>query len=73
MELKRALEKTKGSYYAFVVAVLTYVNNKRTRYEIVMDYLRQTPEASTEDILEFISRQDDFVEDAAFETAEKIV
>ncbi len=60
------------SYYSFVVAVLTYVNNKTSRLKVVEDYLQSNPSALSADILEFISEQDDFYEDAAYAYAEAI-
>ena len=59
------LNNVKGSYYDFVVAVLSYVKKKKSRFDIVEKYIRDNPKASTSDILSFISDQPDFYEDAA--------
>lgn len=59
------LNNVADSYYGFVVAVLTYVNNKESRMEVVENYINNNPSALSSDILEFISKQDDFYEDAA--------
>lgn len=59
------LNSVADSYYDFVAAVLTYVNNKDSRLETVESYMDNNPSALTSDILEFISGQDDFCEDAA--------
>ncbi len=64
------LNNVKKSYYSFVVAVLTYVNNKPSRLPIVEKFMDEHPDASTSDILEFISEQPDFYEDAAYCQAE---
>lgn len=64
------LENVKDSYYDFVVAVLTYVNNKTERLEYVCNYMDENPRALTADILRFISDQKDFYEDAAVACAE---
>lgn len=65
-ELTIKLNNIADSYYGFVVAVLTYVNNKKSRLEIVEKYMNDNPSALSSDILEFISNQDDFYEDAAY-------
>lgn len=59
------LNNIKDSYYGFVVAVLTYVKKKPSRFNIVKEYIDNNPEALTSDILSFISDQDDFYEDGA--------
>ncbi len=72
-ELAVRLNNVPDSYYGFVVAVLTYVNNnKRTRKGVVEEFLDSNPNALSSEILEFISGQDDFYEDAAFATSEAI-
>lgn len=60
------LNNVRGSYYSFVVAVLNYVKGNPSRLQTVMNYMNSNPESSTSDILEFISDQDDFYEDAAY-------
>lgn len=60
------LNNIADSYYGFVVAVLTYVKNKESRLEVVENYINNNPSALSSDILEFISEQDDFYEDAAY-------
>lgn len=59
------LNSVADSYYDFVVAVLTYINNKKSRLATVESFLEDNPSALSSDILEFISEQDDFYEDAA--------
>ena len=70
-ELAIRLNNVKDSYYGFVVAVLTYVNNKPSRLGVVEEYMIDNPTTLSSDILEFISNQEDFYEDAAY--AEKSV
>ncbi len=65
-ELAVRLNKIEDSYYDFVVAVLNYINKKQSRKEKIDYFMNNNPEALTSDILEFISRQDDFYEDAAY-------
>ena len=64
------LNNVADSYYGFVVAVLTYVNNKESRLAIVEEFMNNNPSALSADILGFISEQDDFYEDAAYTQAE---
>ena len=64
------LNNVADSYYGFVVAVLTYVNNNKTRLAIVEEFINNNPLALSADILSFISEQDDFYEDAAYAHAE---
>lgn len=64
------LNNVTDAYYGFVVAVLTYINNKESRLAIVEEFMNNNPSASSSDILDFISGQDDFYEDAAYAHAE---
>ena len=66
------LNNVADSYYGFVVAVLTYVKNKESRLEMVEDFMDNNPAALSSDILEFISEQDDFYEDAAYAHADAV-
>ena len=66
------LNNVADSYYGFVVAVLTYVNNKKTRLNVVDNYMNNNPSALTSDILAFISEQEDFYEDAAYAHANAV-
>jgi hypothetical protein len=60
------LNNVVDSYYGFVVAVLNYVKNKESRLEVVENYMINNPSALSSDILEFISEQENFYEDAAY-------
>ncbi len=64
------LNKVEDSYYGFVAAVMTYVKKKPSRMDVVKEYMDLNPTARTSDILEFISDQKDFYEDAAYVHAE---
>ena len=66
------LNNVADSYYGFVVAVLTYVKNKESRLEKVENFINNNPLALSSDILEFISGQDDFYEDAAYARADAV-
>ena len=64
------LNGIEDSYYDFIVAVLTYVKKKKSRADAVSEFMDDHPEAKTDDILDFISEQDDFYEDAAYARVE---
>ena len=49
-----------------------YVNKKDSRLKAVDSFMNNNPSALSSDILEFISKQDDFYEDAAFVDANAI-
>lgn len=66
------LNNVADSYYDFVVAVLTYVNNKKSRLEVVENFMNNNPSALTSDILGFISQQPDFFDDAAYVQAKVV-
>lgn len=66
------LNNVVDSYYGFVVAVLTYVKKKESRLEAVKNFMNNNPSALSSDILEFISGQDDFYEDAAYVHADAV-
>lgn len=66
------LNNVTDSYYGFVIAVLTYVNKKDYRLKAVDSFMNNNPSALSSDILEFISKQDDFYEDATFVDANAI-
>lgn len=65
-ELRIRLNNVSDSYYDFVVAVMTYVKNKPSRLGVVEEYMIDNPNVLSSDILEFISKQDDFYEDASY-------
>ena len=66
------LNNVTDSYYGFIIAVLTYVKKKDSRLKAVDSFMNNNPSALSSDILEFISKQDDFYEDAAFVDANAI-
>jgi hypothetical protein len=71
-ELSDRLNSVKDAYYDFISAVIHYAEKKPERLEAVLSFIRENPKALSSDIVEFISRQDDFFEDAAiFKTNER--
>lgn len=63
-KMEEMLLDVSDSYEGFVKAVLNYVDKSEKRYKVVSDYLSGNPEALSSDILEFISNQEDFYDDA---------
>lgn len=64
-ELKERLDEVKDAYVDFQAAIISYAKKKPERHDKVMDFLKRNPSAMSSDILEFISNQPDFYEDAA--------
>ena len=63
-ELTKRLIAVSDSYYDFVAGIRTYCQKKPERLENVLRYMDDNPGADTSDIIEFVSEQDDFYEDA---------
>lgn len=61
------LNNVVDSYHGFVVAVLAYVKNNKSRIKVVENFINNNPSAQSSDILEFISEQNDFYNDAAYD------
>ena len=61
------LNNVSDSYDSFVDGVLNYVEKKQSRLIAVETFMDEHPEATTSDILWFISNQRDFYEDMAVE------
>ncbi len=64
-DFKTTLENIEDSYYGFVAAVITYVQKKQSRFDAVSSFIINNPKALSSDILQFITNQPDFFEDAA--------
>ncbi len=58
------LNNIEGSYYGFVVAVLSYVKKNQLRFDKVKVFIEENKNATTSDVLLFISQQNDFFEDS---------
>ena len=65
-ELEQLLINIDRSYPDFVGAILQYARKKPERLEAVMEYIKSHPEANSSDVVLFVSRQPDFMEDAAY-------
>ena len=64
------LNNIDGSYYGFVVAVLSYVKKNQLCFDKVKAFIEENKNVTTSDVLLFISQQNDFFEDSIF-TLEK--
>ena len=61
-ELYNRLVAFPGSYFGFVMGVITYAKTKPERVNKIMDYLKSSDNLDTSDVIEFISDQPDFHE-----------
>ena len=65
-ELAKLLNSVEDSYYDFVSGILHYAEKKESRQKELLNYLKNNPEATSSDIILFVSNQPDFSEDAAY-------
>lgn len=63
-QLKTRLENIKDSYSDFVDAITQYVKRKQEHLDLLNLFLDEHPEASTSDVVYFVSIQPDFFEDS---------
>lgn len=68
-ELKERLENVPDAYPDFVEGIVNYARKKPERMKAVTGYLSGHPDALSSDIVEFVSSQPDFMEDAAYDEA----
>ena len=61
-ELYNRLVAFPGSYFGFVMGVITYAKQKPERVEKILNYLKSSDNLSKGDVIEFISDQPDFHE-----------
>lgn len=64
-ELAKLLWQIKDAYWDYVVGVIVYAKKKPERMKIVTEYVKSHMDATTSDIVWFISNQPDFHDDAA--------
>ena len=65
-ELTALLNAIDDSYYDFVSAMINYAAKKPTRQKLLVDYIKNTPNLKSSDVVRFVSEQNDFFEDAAY-------
>ena len=61
-ELYNRLNKVPDTYFGFIMGVMTYVKQKPSRLEKVMEYLNTSDSLMSSDIVEFMASQPDFHE-----------
>ncbi len=64
-ELTALLNGIEDSYYDFISAMLHYAKKKPSRLEALVSYIKEHPGIKSADVIEFVSLQKDFYEDAA--------
>ena len=65
-ELTALLNAIDDSYYDFVSAMINYAAKKPTSQKLLVDYIKNTPNLKSSDVVRFVSEQNDFFEDAAY-------
>ncbi|MBR3103700.1 MAG: hypothetical protein IKQ27_12965 [Lachnospiraceae bacterium] len=68
-ELLYRLNRVEDSYYDFVSAMARYAEKKPERLNKLLMFIKDNPTAKSSDIIEFVSDQADFFEDAAYMSA----
>ena len=68
-KLWERLENVPDAYPDFVEGTIYYARKKPERMKAVMGYLSGHPDALSSDIVGFVSKQPDFMEDAAYDEA----
>ena len=64
-ELRELLFNIRDYYPDFEMAIINYAKRKPERLEAVLAFLRNNPDATSSEIIGFVSDQPDFYEDAA--------
>ena len=64
-ELKTRLLHIKDAYHSFIVGIMVYAEKKQTRVDAIAKFLDEHPDATTSDVVGFVSNQPDFYDDAA--------
>lgn len=72
-ELKEMLINVNDSYFDFVLGIMNYAGKKPERLSVVKKYLAEHKDATSSDIVEFVSSQPDFYEDNVPPIIEKAV
>ena len=63
-ELYAKLEAIPDSYFGFIMGVIAYVKNKPERIQNVLRFIETFDNPTSSDVLEYISAQPAFFEDA---------
>lgn len=65
-ELEKRLNNVTRSYEDFVLGIMCYIDNKENRCKAVNDYLNENPNATSSEVIWFVTNQPDFF-DTAYE------
>lgn len=72
-ELRTLLEKVSDAYPDFVNGMLNYADFSVSRYERLCFFLNEHPAATSSDIIEYVSGQSDFFDDADNDDAPRLI
>ena len=64
-ELELLLNNVSDTYVDFVTGIMQYARKKQSRLDAVFGYIKDNPNATSSDIVYFVSIQPDFYENAA--------
>ena len=70
-ELIEKLNSIPNSYFDFVSAIVSYAKKKPERLKSVLQFLDENPDASSSDVIYFVSTREDFGEDSRDATSGK--
>lgn len=70
-ELIILLTSIEDSYSDFVFAMQNYAKKKPLRLEVLVNYIKNNPQANSSDVIKFVSEQPDFFEDASYAEPEE--
>ena len=62
-ELLNLLNNVTDSYDGFVGGIMAYAHKKQSRIDAISKYIKNNPQATSSDIIYFVSKQDDFFDD----------
>ena len=63
--LRTRLLHMEGVYHSFIVGIMVYAEKKQSRIDAIARFLDENSDATTSDVVGFVSDQPDFYEDAA--------
>ncbi len=64
-ELESLLNNVSDTYEDFITGIMQYARKKQSRLDAVLGFIKEHPNATSSDIVYFVSIQPDFYEDAA--------
>lgn len=70
-ELINVLNAVPNSYFAFVAGIVTYANNSPDSIQKILDFIKNSNNPTTSDIVKFVMMQPDF-HDCGISLQEKV-